>query len=92
MLGYLFPRNRNQESASVAKKRLLQVIVSEAHHHDDQHSVDLRLLQRDLLGVLAKYYADIDPDQVKVELAREESYSVLELNIMLPDENDSTSK
>ena len=88
MFDYLFSRKRDQESASVAKKRLLQVIVSEAHNKDDQHPVDLRLLQRDLLGVLAKYYADIDPEQVKVELAREESYSVLELNIMLPDENN----
>jgi len=87
MFDYLFPKKQNKNSASVAKKRLLQVIVSEAHHQEGQHPVDLHLLQLDLLKVLSKYYNHIDPEQVKVELERESNYSILELNITLPDED-----
>lgn len=85
MLNYLFPKKHTKDSAAVAKKRLLQVIISEAHDKSGKHPVNLVLLQRDLLQVLSKYYKDIDLEQVKVELAREDSYSILELNITLPD-------
>jgi septum formation topological specificity factor MinE len=37
------------------------------------------------LSSLLSIIKDIDPEQVKVELTREESYSVLEFNMILPD-------
>lgn len=85
MLNYLFS-NKSKDadtSAQIAKKRLLQVVVSEMH--DNQPGIDLTALQQDLLKVLFKYYHHIDPDQVKVSLTREEGYSILALDATLPD-------
>ena len=41
-------------------------------------------LQRDLLEVIRKY-VPIDDDQVQVEMANQGDYSILELNITLPE-------
>mgnify|MGYP001470047519 CR=1 FL=1 len=82
MFNYLFPnKSKDSESAQMAKKRLLQVVVSQ----DSQHQVDFHALQQDLLKVLLQYYQHIDLDQVKVELTREEGYSILGLDVTLPD-------
>jgi len=83
MLNYLFPnKSKDSESAQIAKRRLLQVAVSQ----DPQHKVDLHALQQDLLKVLLQYYQHIDLEQVKVELTREEGYSILGLDVTLPDQ------
>ncbi|MCZ6925956.1 MAG: cell division topological specificity factor MinE [Rickettsia endosymbiont of Ixodes persulcatus] len=72
---------RPQKSANVAKERL-QIII--AHERGQRDNPDyLALLQRDLLEVVAKY-VKINRDDVKVELERQEGCSILELNIVLP--------
>lgn len=71
------PRN----TAALAKERL-QIIVS--HERLATGGVDfLPQLQQELLDVIAKY-VPIDKEQVKVQLAREGDFSVLELNVTLP--------
>jgi cell division topological specificity factor len=80
LLNYIF-RNRQKNTASVAKERL-QIIVS--HERRTENNADfLPNLQRELIEVIAKY-VDIDQDQVKVELERSGNCSILELNITLP--------
>lgn len=75
------PRN----TASIAKERL-QIIVS--HERIATTGVDfIPQLEKELLDVIAKY-VNIDREQVKVQLAREGDFSVLELNVTLPDKKE----
>lgn len=88
LLAYIF-RNRQKNTASLAKERL-QIIVS--HERKAEHNADfLPNLQRELIEVIAKYVA-IDQDQVKVELERAGNCSVLELNITLPNAEVTTTE
>ena len=75
-------RNNKKDSASVAKERL-QIIV--AHERNQRNQPDyLPKLQQELLEVIRKY-VEVDQDQVEVALDNNGNYSVLELNITLPD-------
>ncbi|WP_397449259.1 cell division topological specificity factor MinE [Pseudomonas sp. NA-150] len=78
-----FFRDRKKEStASVAKERL-QIIV--AHERGQRSTPDyLPALQKELVEVIRKY-VNIESDQVQVALESQGSYSILELNITLPD-------
>ncbi|GAA5213028.1 cell division topological specificity factor MinE [Corallincola platygyrae] len=77
-------RSSKKNTASLAKERL-QIIV--AHERSRRNSPSyLPQLERDILEVI-KRYVDINPDQVSVSLDQKGSdLSVLELNVMLPDE------
>lgn len=70
-------------TASVAKERL-QIIL--AHERGDRgHQPDyLPALQRDLIAVIAKYIA-IDPEDIQVNLQRQDNLDVLQVKIELPD-------
>ncbi|WP_404368727.1 cell division topological specificity factor MinE [Marinobacter sp.] len=77
-----FKSTKKNTSASVAKERL-QIIV--AHERGQRDLPDyLPQLQQELLAVIRKY-VQIDDDMVHVELDRNESCSVLELNVTLPE-------
>ena len=71
-----------EKTSHFAKERLQIIIAHErgAHKKPDY----LAALQKDLLDVIAKYVA-IDKEAVKVDLERKEGFSVLELNVTLPD-------
>lgn len=76
---------RPDKTAKRAKERL-QIII--AHERNPQDKPDyLHLLQKDLLDVIAKY-VNINKDDVKVELDRQEGCSILELNVVLPNNAD----
>lgn len=75
-------RSRKASTASVAKERL-QIIV--AHERNQRQRPDyLPQLQREILEVISKY-TDVDRDQVSVNLEKSGDYSVLELNVTLPE-------
>ena len=75
-----FRRSRD-DSAAIAKERL-QIIV--AHERAKRQEPDfLPNLQRELLDVIRKY-VEVAQDDVEVQLERNGSCSVLELNITLP--------
>jgi cell division topological specificity factor len=77
-----FRSKKNNRSASVAKERL-QIIV--AHERGQREQPDyLPELQKELLAVIRKY-VQISDDQVQVEVDRNDSCSVLELNVTLPE-------
>jgi cell division topological specificity factor len=76
-----FRKERNS-TASIAKERL-QILV--AHDRISSRGPDyLPKMQQELLAVIRKYIA-IDDDQVQVNLEQQGTASVLELNVMLPE-------
>ena len=80
---FRFPAKR---SAQAAKERL-QIIVqheSARHRGGDGNNDFIKKLQKELLDVISKY-VNIDPEKIKVQLERTGDYSVLELNVTLPE-------
>ena len=79
-----FLLGEKKKTASVAKERL-QIIL--AHERSGRNSAEpdyLADLQRDLIAVISKY-VKINPDDIKVQLDREENLEVLEVKIELPE-------
>lgn len=80
--------SRKKPTANVAKERL-QIIVAERRRGDREPHY-LPALKKELLEVICKY-VQISPDMLTVQLEqKEDDISVLEMNITLPD-NDDTS-
>lgn len=77
-----FRNKKRPNTASIAKERL-QIIVAHERNTRDQPDY-LPQLQQELLDVIRKYVA-IQDDQVQVQLDKNDSCSVLELNVTLPD-------
>ena len=74
-------RNKDKDTASVAKDRL-QIIV--AHERAKRNQPDyLPQMQQEILEVIKKY-VNIEQDQITVQLDSSENCSVLELNVQLP--------
>lgn len=76
-----FIRKKQRNTASVAKERL-QIIIS--HERIKRGQDFIPLLEKELLMVISKY-VNIDPEQVKVNLSQQDEYSILELNVTLPE-------
>jgi len=72
---------RPDKSAKMAKDRL-QIIIAHERTLEDKPDY-LPLLQKDILAVVAKYVT-INQDDVRIELERKDSCSILELNVVLP--------
>ncbi len=76
--------NRQKNTAETAKSRL-SVIVAQQRAARDQKIPDyLPQLQKDIMEVISKY-VQIEEDDLKVQVEREEGYEVLGLNVTLPD-------
>jgi len=76
-----FARKKNN-TASIAKERL-QVIVAHERRQNKQPEY-LAALQKDIMEVIKKY-VDIDIENIEVQLDNHGNFSVLELNVTLPD-------
>lgn len=75
---------QKRRSASIAKERL-QVIVAHERNALNSRTLDfLPLLQKELLDVVRKYVA-VSDNHIKVNLEKNGSYEVLEVNIALAD-------
>ena len=73
-----------KKTARVAKERL-QIIL--AHERSGRNAAEpdyLPALQRELVAVIGKYIK-INPDDIKVQLERQDDLEVLEVKIELPD-------
>ncbi|GGC81387.1 cell division topological specificity factor MinE [Marinobacter halophilus] len=75
-------KSKKTNTASVAKERL-QIIVAHERGQRDQPDY-LPQLQQELLEVIRKY-VQISDDMVQFEVDRNDSFSVLELNVTLPE-------
>ena len=70
------------KSAALAKERL-QLII--AHERDGATATNfLPDLQRELIAVISKY-VNINPDDIRVSLEKQDRYEVLEVKIELPE-------
>lgn len=76
-------RSTKPSSASVAKERL-QILVAHERSARNRPSY-LPKLQQELLAVIQKYVS-VEEDAITVNFEQDEDQETLELNIVLPDE------
>ena len=75
-----------KNTATVAKERLQIILAHERTGRSNSRPDYLPALQRDLMAVLSKYVT-INPEDIKVNLERQDNLEVLEVKIELPDVN-----
>ena len=73
-----------KKSASVAKERLQIILAHERSGRNASEPDYLQDLQRDLIAVISKYI-NINPNDIKVNMERQDNLDVLEVKIELPD-------
>jgi cell division topological specificity factor len=83
ILDFIKQRLNRPDTAQIAKERL-QIIVAHERIQRKTGVVNLQELQQKLIAVISEYL-HIDTDQVNVELQRDDTRSVLELNVTLPE-------
>ena len=83
-MGFLtFFLGEKKKTASVAKERLQLILAHERNGRSSSPDY-LPDLQRELVAVISKYVS-INPDDIKVNLERQDDLEVLEVKIELPD-------
>lgn len=80
------PFRARRNSANVARERLQIIVAHQGSSHMHTSSHLMNDLRQEILEVIRKY-VNIDKDQVQVSLDRTGSQSILELNVVLPDEH-----
>ena len=73
-----------KKTASVAKERLQIILARERVGGSGFQPDYLPALQRELMAVISKYVS-INPEDIKVQLERQENLEVLEVKIELAD-------
>lgn len=79
-----FLLGEKKKTAAVAKERLQIILAHERSGRNPGEPDYLPALQRDLVAVISKYIK-IDPNDIKVQLDRQDNLEVLEVKIELPD-------
>ncbi|MEK8025058.1 MAG: hypothetical protein RLY78_46 [Pseudomonadota bacterium] len=79
-----FLLGEKKQSASVAKERLQIILAHERSGRNAPRADYLPQLQRELMAVIAKY-VQIAPEDIKVQLERQDNLEVLEVKIELPE-------
>ncbi|HMA09126.1 MAG TPA: cell division topological specificity factor MinE [Ramlibacter sp.] len=79
-----FLLGEKKKTASVAKERLQIILAHERSGRNASQPDYLPALQRDLIAVISRY-VKIDPQDIKVNLERQDNLEVLEVKIELPD-------
>lgn len=69
-------------TASLAKERL-QIIIS--HERANLNSPDYLQQMKERIMAVIREYVEVDEDQVKVHLEKDNDCSILELNVTLPE-------
>ena len=73
-----------KKTAEIAKNRLSLLIAHERSGSSGAADF-LPALQQELIQVISKYVA-VNPDDIKVQLEKQDNYEVLEVNIVLPEQ------
>jgi cell division topological specificity factor len=81
LLSMLF--GNKPKTAQVAKERL-QLIIAHERDGGGTNANFLPDLQRELIAVISKY-VNINPDDIRVSLEKQDRYEVLEVKIELPE-------
>ena len=84
-----FKSGKEEQTAKLAKDRL-QVLI--AHQRTDRTGPDyLPMLRQDILDVIKRYVA-VGDEALSVQVDQQDDCDVLELNITLPEDAESTAK
>ena len=81
---FSFLVGEKKKTASVAKERLQIILAHERIGRNAGEPDYLPALQRELVAVIGKYIK-INPDDIKVQLERQDNLDVLEVKIELPE-------
>lgn len=81
LLARLF--GEKKKTAEIAKNRLSLLIAHERSGGGGAADF-LPALQKDLIDVISKY-VNVNPDDIKVQLDKQDNFEVLEVNIVLPE-------
>ncbi len=73
-----------KKTASIAKERLQIILAHERAGRNASQPDYLPALQRELIAVISKY-VQINPEDIKVNLERQDNLEVLAVKIELPD-------
>lgn len=79
-----FLLGEKKKTASVAKERLQIILAHERSSLSARRPDYLPELQRELVAVISKYVS-IKPEDIKVNLEKQDDLEVLEVKIELPD-------
>ena len=79
-----FLLGEKKKTASVAKERLQIILAHERSGRSAAEPDYLPALQRDLVAVISKYVY-INPNDIKVNLERQDNLEVLDIKIELPE-------
>ncbi len=79
-----FLLGEKKTTANVAKERLQIILAHERSGRSAAAPDYLPALQRELVAVISKYI-QINPDDIKVQLERQDNLEVLEVKIELPE-------
>ena len=79
-----FLLGEKKKTASVAKERLQIILAHERSGRGLSRPDYLPALQRELMAVISKYIA-VRPEDVKVQIEKQDNLEVLEVKIELPD-------
>jgi cell division topological specificity factor len=79
-----FLLGEKKTTASVAKERLQIILAHERSGRNPGQPDYLPQLQKELVAVISKY-VKINPDDIKVQLERQDNLEVLEVKIELPE-------
>ncbi|MCQ9617122.1 cell division topological specificity factor MinE [Paenalcaligenes niemegkensis] len=85
-----FLLGNKKTSATVAKDRLQLILINERGHGGVTPDY-LPRLQKELIEVISRYVS-INPDDIKVNLERQDSLEVLEVKIEMPQPDGETTK
>ena len=77
-----FLRQRQPNSASVAKERLRIIVAQERSARGGPDY--LPMLRREILEVIRKY-VNVDADAVKVDVVKDGEHDVLDISVSLPE-------
>ena len=79
-----FLLGEKNKTASVAKDRLQIILAHERGTRGSRRPDYLPELQRELIAVISKYVS-IKPEDIKVNLEKQDKFEVLQVKIELPD-------
>jgi len=78
-------RTPSRNTASIAKDRLKILVAYERDKNKNTNYPDyFPALRQEIIGVVGKYI-QISSDQIKIDVDNQGSFSVLELNVPLPE-------
>jgi cell division topological specificity factor len=87
---FSFLLGEKKKTATVAKERLQIILAHERGSFGGKRPEYLADLQRELIAVISKYVS-ISPEDIKVNLERQDDLEVLDIKIELPEKSPVTA-